>query len=357
MQIAAIGTALPPHRYEQDALIAAFTEFWSRTHFNPRRVEQLHKAVQVGGRNLALPMEEYAQLSGFGEANDAWIRVAQEVGEQAVRNGLERAGLVPTDVDAIFFTTVTGIAAPSIEARLINRLGLRTDVKRVPMFGLGCVAGAAGVARLHDYLAAYPDQVAVLLSVELCSLTAQPQDLSIPNLIATGLFGDGAAAVIGVGDTRAGAMGLGPGAAGPRVRASRSRFYPDTERVMGWDVGDRGFRIVLSAEVPAMVTRHMGDDVAAFLADQGVERAQIESWVCHPGGPRVLEAFEETLGLTEEDLAITWRSLREVGNLSSSSVLFVMSETMATRRPAAGTLGLMLAMGPGFCSELVLIEW
>lgn len=357
MQIAAVGTALPPHRYEQDELIAAFTEYWGRTHHNLRRVEQLHRAVQVGGRNLALPMERYGQLSGFGEANSAWIEVAQEVGGDAVRRGLEAAGLGPEDVDVVFFTTVTGVAAPSIEARLINRLGLRTDVKRVPMFGLGCVAGAAGVARLHDYLLAFPDQVAVLLSVELCSLTAQPQDLSVANLIATGLFGDGAAAVVAVGDRRAEALGLGPGTAGPRVRATRSRFYPDTERVMGWDIGDRGFQIVLDAGVPDMVTRHMPEDLAAFLADNAVSRGDISSWVCHPGGPKVLLAFEESLGVSREDLAITWRSLQEVGNLSSSSVLFVLEETVRTRRPEAGELGLMLAMGPGFCSELVLLDW
>ena len=357
MKIAAVGTALPPHRYEQAELIAGFTRFWGKKHHNLRRVEQLHRAVQVGGRNLALTMEEYEALDGFGAANDAWIRVAQDVGEAAVRDALAKAGLVPADVDAIFFTTVTGVAAPSIDARLVNRLGLRTDVKRTPMFGLGCVAGTAGVSRMHDYLRAYPDHVAVLLSVELCSLTLQPSDLSVPNLIATGLFGDGAAAVVGVGDARATALGLGPGEGGPRVVASRSRFYPDTEDVMGWDVGDRGFRIVLAATVPEMVERHMAEDVAGFLDEVRVPRDAITSWVCHPGGPKVLRAFESSLGLTEHDLALTWRSLQEVGNLSSSSVLFVMRDTIDQRRPAAGERGLMLAMGPGFCAELVLLEW
>lgn len=351
MHIAAVGTALPPHRYEQAELIQAFTRFWSQQHHNPRRVEQLHQAVQVGGRNLALSIPEYEALSGFGESNGAWIRVGLQVGEQAVRQALARAGLQPRDVDAIFFTTVTGVAAPSLDARLVNRLGLRPDVKRTPMFGLGCVAGVAGVARMADYLRAFPDHVAVLLSVELCSLTLQPGDLSIPNLIATGLFGDGAAAVVGVGERR---VDRGDG---PRVIATKSRFYPDTEQVMGWDVGDRGFRIVLQATVPDMVDRFLGDDVAAFLAEQGVARDRITSWVCHPGGPKVLTAFERALGLTEHDLALTWRSLRDVGNLSSSSVLFVLRDTIEERRPAPGELGLMIAMGPGFCAELALLEW
>ena len=346
MYVHSVATAAAPHRYEQDALIAAFLDTWSTQHHNLRRVEQLHRAVRVGGRNLALPIEAYTGLT-FGAANDAFIRVGTDIGAEAVAAALSAAGLHPRDVDAIWFTTVTGVAAPSIDARLCNRLGFRSDVKRVPMFGLGCVAGAAGLSRVADYLRGWPDHVAVLLSVELCSLTLQRADLSIPNLIASGLFGDGAAAVVASGRP----------ADGPRVIATQSRFYPDTERVMGWDVGDNGFRIVLSAEVPAMVTRHIKDDVDAFLAPHGLTRDDIRSWVCHPGGPKVLEAVETSLELPADALGLTWRSLEEVGNLSSASVLHVLRDTLAQRRPAPGTYGLMIAMGPGFCSEFVLLQW
>jgi alkylresorcinol/alkylpyrone synthase len=350
MYIAAVGTALPPHRYEQDELIAGFTRFWGKKHHNLTRVEQLHRAVQVGGRNLALPMEAYEQLEGFGASNDAWIRVGLDVGEAAVRQALAAANLHPSAIDAIFFTTVTGIAAPSLDARLVNRLGLRPDIKRTPMFGLGCVAGAAGISRMYDYLRAWPDHVAVLLSVELCSLTLQPADLSVPNLIATGLFGDGAAAVVATGRPETGIPG------GPRVVATKSRFYPDSEQVMGWEVGDRGFRIVLAATVPDMVSQYLRDDVDGFLAEQGLTRSDIGVWVAHPGGPKVLLAFEQALGITRRDLELTWRSLDEIGNLSSSSVLFVLRDTLGTA-PPPGTRGLMMAMGPGFCAELVLLEW
>jgi alkylresorcinol/alkylpyrone synthase len=202
---------------------------------------------------------------------------------------------------------------------------------------------------MADYLRGHPGHAAALVSVELCSLTLQREDLSIPNLIASGLFGDGAAAVVGLGDAH-------PAARGPRVRASRSRFYPGTESVMGWDIGDTGFRIVLSAEVPAMVERHMRDDVDAFLAGAGLRRADIGTWVCHPGGPKVLQAFEGTLALPPGALQRTWDSLAAVGNLSSASVLFVLRDTLAAGRPAAGEPALLLAMGPGFCSELVLLE-
>ncbi len=199
MKIAAVGTALPPHFYDQATLLAALERRWKDRLFNLERLQRLHANVLVGGRHLALPIEEYDELTTWGKANDAWIRVAQEVGEAAIRQALDRAGLMSTDISAFFFTTVTGVATPSIDARLINRLRMAPQIKRLPLFGLGCLAGAAGIARAADYVRAYPDQVALLLSVELCSLTLQGEDLSIPNLIASGLFGDGAAAVLVAG--------------------------------------------------------------------------------------------------------------------------------------------------------------
>jgi alkylresorcinol/alkylpyrone synthase len=358
-RIAAVGAAFPPHYYDQEQLIAAFRELWGKRHHNLDRIERLHRNVLVGGRHLALPLEEYARIDSWGKANDAWIRVAQEVGAEAVRDALRRAGLSTDDVSTLYTVTVTGVATPSLDARLINRLQLSPRTKRVPIFGLGCLAGAAGVARVADYLAGHPDEVAVLLSVELCSLTLQPEDLSVPNLIASGLFGDGAAAAVLVGGERAAAMSNGGGetAALPRVVASASSFYYDTERVMGWDISEKGFQVVLSAEVPEMVRRHLRADVDAFLAEQGLTRADVKTWVAHPGGPKVLEAMQEELALPDEALAVTWRGLRQVGNLSSTSVLLVLQETMEKHRPEPGSYGLLLAMGPGFCSELVLLQW
>lgn len=373
MHIATVGRAFPEHYADQDTLIAAFRAAWADRYHNLARIEQLHRNVLVGGRHLALPIAEYLEMRGFTEANDAFVRVGTDVGAAAVTDALTRAGLTPRDVDAIWFTSVTGIAAPSIDARLVNRLGFRPDIKRTPIFGLGCVAGAAGVARVSDYLRGFPDDVAILLSVELCSLTLQKADLSIPNLIASGLFGDGAACVVMVGDRRARAMGLTggrgatdaasapPSRAAPRVVATRSVFYPDTEDVMGWQIGSNGFKIILSADVPEMVRRNLRGDVDRFLADQVVDgRAlgydDIAAWIAHPGGPKVLEAMEAVFPLAPDALALTWASLREVGNLSSASVLMVLRETLAAP-PPPGSYGLLVAMGPGFCSELVLLRW
>lgn len=355
VRIAGVGRALPPHYYDQPTLLAALQRRWAGQFFNPERLERLHRNVLVGGRHLALPLEEYEDLTTWGKANDAWIRVAQEVGAEAVLDGLARAGLSTDDIAALIFVTVTGVATPSIDARLMNRLRLNPGVKRMPIFGLGCVAGAAGISRAADYVRAYPDQVAVLLSVELCSLTLQAEDLSIPNLIATGLFGDGAAAVMVVGDSFK--IGDNRESDGPEIVATRSIFYPDSEGVMGWSISESGFGIILSADVPEVVREFLRRDVDAFLADHGLERKDIASWICHPGGPKVLEAMQEALELPDGALDVTWRSLEEVGNLSSTSVLLVLADTLENHRPPPGSWGLITAMGPGFCSELVLLRW
>lgn len=353
MHIAAVGHAFPDHYYEQADLISAFMGFWGKRHFNLDRLARLHENVLVGGRHLALTTAEYEALDGFGDSNDAWIRVAQQVGAKAVTTAIERSGISVDDIGAFFTVTVTGLATPALGARLMNRLSLPTNIKRIPIFGLGCVAGAAGLARAADYVKAYPDQAALLLSVELCSLTIQRDDLSIPNLISTGLFGDGAACAVVVGADHPAAKT----AQGPRIVDSRSVFYPDTERVMGWDISEKGFKVVLSADVPRMVSDNLRADVDRFLAAHDLTVADIDSWVCHPGGPRVLMAFAEALDIDKSALQVTWDHLEQVGNLSSTSVLMVLEDTLRDHRPPPGSKGMILAMGPAFCSELVLVEW
>ncbi len=352
-RIVAVGRALPKHYADQETLIAAFRDAWAGAHFNVERLEELHRAVQVSGRHLAVPIERYKELASFARRNEVWTEAAVDLGEEAVRAGLRRAGLEPREIDRLYFVTTTGIATPSIDARLVNRLGLRPDVRRTPIFGLGCAAGAAGIARASDSLRAFPDQVAVLLSVELCSLTLQRDDLSIPNIISSGLFGDGAAAVVLAGAAR----DLPGDGCEPRVAATGSIFYPGTERVMGWDIVETGFKVVLSAKVPDVVRDHVRHDVDAFLAANGLTRPRIRHWIAHTGGPRVLEAFEETLDLPAGALDRSWKSLRETGNLSSASVLFVLGELLESGDVAKGDHGLLMAMGPGFCSELVLLRW
>jgi alkylresorcinol/alkylpyrone synthase len=348
--LAAVRGVLPPHRYGHDEITAMFGSLLD----DPARtklMERLHESARVYTRHLVLPLDEYPKLVDFGAANDTFIKHAVTLGSEAIVGALTDAGLAPGDVDVVFSTTVTGVAAPSIEARIATEIGLRPDVKRVPMFGLGCVAGAAGIARMHDYLRGAPDEVAVLLSVELCSLTLQHDDDSTANLVASGLFGDGASAVVAVGDARASAFD-----GGAFVLDSRSHLYPNTQRTMGWDITSTGLKIVLDSDVPTLVRQYLGEDVRGFLAAHNLRVDDVTAWVCHPGGPKVIEAIQDVLDVGPDALELTWRSLAEIGNLSSSSVLHVLRDTLH-KQPPVGTPGVLMAMGPGFCSELVLLRW
>lgn len=348
--IAAVHGVLGAHSYPQNELTEMFARLCLPDNDGKAAVaRRLHASTTVVTRHLALPLERYPDLRDFTDANEAFLSVAVDLGAQAVAGALKEAGLDVGEVDLIMSTTVTGIAVPSLDARIAGRLGLRPDVHRLPLMGLGCVAGAAGLARVHDYLRGAPDAVAVLVSVELCSLTVQRDDPSVANMVASGLFGDGAAAVVLTGAER--------DVPGPRIVSSRSHLYPDTERAMGWDVGSTGLRIVLGAEVPELVRRYLPGDVASLLDEHGLTVADIDPWICHTGGPKVIEAIEDVLDLPPDALALTWRSLREVGNLSSASVLHVLRDTLAARPPDGQGWSVLLAMGPGFCAELVLIRW
>ncbi|MFZ0299719.1 MAG: 3-oxoacyl-[acyl-carrier-protein] synthase III C-terminal domain-containing protein [Candidatus Sulfotelmatobacter sp.] len=354
MRIASAASAFPEHYYSQKVLLERLQDYWGPELKNPLLLARLHRNVTVDGRYLAIPAEQYVDIKTWGQANDIWIRVAQELGEKALCLALHNAGLEPSDLGCLLFTTVTGVASPSIDALLINRMKLPTNIRRTPIFGLGCVAGAAGIARASDYVRAYPKQAAALVSVELCSLTLQREDLSVANLISSGLFADGAAAVIVTGAEFEAPEREIPG---PRILATRSVFYPSTEEMMGWNISEKGFRIILSTEVPTLIRENLGRDVDAFLADNGHKRSDLKSFVLHTGGPKVLDASADALGLHNGQLDASWDCLRKVGNLSSASVLCVLEDVMKNRRPEPGTLGLLAAMGPGFCSELLLLQW
>jgi len=349
MRIVGAGTAFPKHYYPQSVLIAALEHHWGSRMENPQMLRRLHTRTGVDGRFLCLPLEEYPGLDTFGKTNRVWQQSAAELGSQSLCRALWSAGVDAGSLSALFFTSITGVCSPSIDAMLINKMGLSPNIRRTPIFGLGCVGGAAGLARAADYVRAYPDQIAALVSVETCSLTLQHDDLSIANLISSGLFGDGAAAVV--------VAGAECDLAGPEIIATRSFFYPGTEDVMGWDITEKGFRIVLSAQVPEVIREHLGADTDEFLRDHDLCRADIGAWILHTGGPKILEATQESLGITREDLAASWECLRKVGNLSSASVLVVLEEFFTRRRPAPGTWSILAAMGPGFCSELVLLRW
>lgn len=361
MNILAVGVSLPGILRSQAELLDELSKAWGDKVTERERtlLERLAKSAGVKTKHLAMNPNEYGECRSFTSRNAVFKKVGKELAEKAVAAACEQAGLSPSLLDAIFFTTVTGIVVPSLDTMIAGPLKFREDIKRVPMFGLGCVAGAAGLARVHDYLKAYPQQAAVLLSVELCSLTLQLDDLSIESIVSSALFGDGSAAVVCVGDEHPLA-----GKGKLRTLASKSRLYPDSAHIMGWDVGSHGFKILLDPGVPKIVETYFADDVKKFLAQSNLAVSDITSWISHPGGPKVLKAIESCLELPTGALAISWGQLESLGNMSSASVLSILRATIERRDLAPRDANykvsgnaLIMAMGPGFCAELVLCQW
>ena len=345
--IAVVEVALPAHVYSQEQVTAELVGRLAPDSATTTVIERVHQATGVSTRHLALPLEDYKNLDSFTTANELYAEHALPLVVSAATEALKSAGIAAEDVDMVFFTTVTGLGAPSLDVALHKALGLKKDVKRIPSFGLGCVAGASGIARVADYLAGHPGSVALVVCVELCSLTIQWDDTAMANIVGTGLFGDGAAVAVMTGTNH-------PLARGPRVVGSQSSLYPDSEEMIGWRIGSTGFRLMLTAGVPAMIDGHFKSDVDEFLATLGKTTADVTAWIAHPGGPRILESFSEALDLDPRELSTSWDVMAGVGNLSSAAILHVLARELDQ---PAGTLGLLFALGPGISAELVALEW
>jgi alkylresorcinol/alkylpyrone synthase len=347
-RIRTVATAVPEYRLDQE-----FVQEHARRIFGDMipRIDRLMPVFANSGirtRYFSAPPDWFLVPHDLAEKSALYVSAATELSAAACRSALERADLEPTDIDSIIYVNTTGLATPSIDARLINVLGLRHDVRRTPLWGLGCAGGVSGLSHACDHARAHPGSRVLLVSTELCGLTFMPDDASKSNLVATALFGDGAAAAVVTGDEVSGS--------GLEILGTRSRFYPDSLDVMGWTVLNAGLQVVFARRIPDIVAESSSEDIGAFLADHGLTLTDIDEFLLHPGGRKVLDAYQTALGLEPEALDRSRGVLRDFGNMSSATVLFVLERYMADRIEERSGYGLISALGPGFCAESILVR-
>lgn len=352
-RILAVATATPHHAYAQQEVRAIAARLFSGLLGEDARLLDVFDHAEIATRHSCVPIERIQEAHSFAEKNARYVEEAVNLGSRVARLVLERAQLDATDVDHILFISSTGISTPSIDALIANRIGLRGDVRRTPVWGLGCAGGAAGLSRARDFALADPDARVLVIALELCSLTFLTGDVSKRNLVALSLFGDGAAAVI-VGGSRVPARNRDTRALS--LRASHSTLWKDTLDVMGWELEESGLRVVFSRSIPNIVVEHVRPSLDAFLASQGLTLAGVRHIIAHPGGIKVLRAYMDALGLDARALVHARDVLRGFGNMSSPSCLFVLERFLASGDIAEGDHGVVMALGPGFSSEYVLVR-
>lgn len=353
--LCSLATAIPPHQVHQ-----AEARQFAHAHFaaafpNITAYLPVFEHAEVETRSLVVPPEWFLQPHTFQACNDLFITWATRLGEEVIHRCLEQAGLTPHDVDHLIVVSTTGLAAPGIDAHLFNRLGMRPHTRRTPVWGLGCAGGVAGLSRAYEYTLAFPHHRALLLCVELCSITFQWDDHSKRNLVATALFSDGAAAVLVSGnDVPQETTHASPPA--PRILGTRSTFFPDTLDVMGWDIVESGMKVVFSSRIPQMVQEFLLSNVSDFLADYGIGIDHISQFILHPGGAKIIRAYARALGVEMGQLAHVQDVLRRYGNMSSPTVFFVYQAFQDQTPLKPGDYGLMIVLGPGFSCEMALIQ-
>lgn len=356
-KILSVSTILPPYEVKQQEAVELTRSLFSEKYKDIERLLKVFQNGDIEKRDVCMPLEWYGKEHDFEERNELYIKNAVSLGVDAVQSCLTKSSLLETavdyeQIDAIIFVSSTGISTPSIEARIMNKLPFRDDVKRIPLWGLGCAGGAAGVSRAYEYCLAFPKENVLVLSIELCSLTFQKDDYSKSNLVGVSLFSDGAACALVSGDQSEIAVNVPV----PSIIGTTSKLMPDSEDVMGWDVKNSGLYVVFSKSIPAIITDWLGPFVHEFLSSYGLSKDDISHFVAHPGGKKVLTAYEKALGFESSMTDISRDVLRNHGNMSSPTVLYVLKRFMESK-PQSGEYGIMAALGPGFCGELLLLKW
>jgi len=347
-KIVSVTTAVPEHQVNQTTARQFAQRIFSNRTSEVERLLSVFDNSQIETRYFSRPLEWFEQSHSLSEKNHAYIESSTALSVKASQKLLEKSGVRPEEIDYIIYVNTTGLATPSIDARLINLLGLRQNVRRIPIWGLGCAGGAAGLSHAYHHLIGHPNEKVLLIACELCGLTFLRDDYSKSNLVATALFGEGAAAVLLAG-AEVKQDGLG-------ILATNSRFFPDSLDVMGWNILDSGLQVIFAKQIPDIIEQHAQSDLTSFLKENGLELADVSRFLIHPGGAKVIEAYERALSLTNGHLSLSSEILRRYGNMSSVTVLFVLEEYIDKFAFGNDGYGLISALGPGFSSESLLLK-
>jgi alkylresorcinol/alkylpyrone synthase len=348
-KIVAVGTAVPPYVLSQSDAKAFARDLYGNSLEQIDNMMSIFENTTIEKRYISCPPNWFREEHTYPERNEIYVKMACQLAEDAIRQCLEQSNIHAKQIDHIYFVSSTGIATPSIDAYLVNQLGLSLHIKRTPIWGLGCAGGVSGLSRAYEYTRCYPSSYVLFVAVELCSLTYRPQDNSKSNFVATSLFGDGAAAVLVVGDEVPLSKPV------PTVVDSMSTIWPNSLDVMGWEVVEDGLKVIFSRDIPTIVHQQVKPVVDTFLAKCEITIDDIAYMISHPGGKKVLEAYQSALQLSKNKFSFSYDVLKYFGNMSSVTVLFVLQQVLLTV-PTSG-YGLMTALGPGFSSELLLLDW
>ncbi len=356
-KITSVSTYNPPYALKQDNIEELTKELFSDKIPQLDRLLSVFKNGEIETRNFCVPLDWHKVEHSFEERNATYVKLATQYSCEVIQSCLQNmnflnAPISTEEIDAIVFISSTGISTPSIDARVMNKLPFSDRVRRIPIWGLGCAGGAAGISRAFDFCKAHPKAKVLVVCVELCSLTFQPNDYSKSNLVGASLFSDGAACVLVCGDE----VEVQTKKKVPSIVNTASKWMPDSEDVMGWEVKNSGLHVVFAKSIPTIISKWLGPFMNEFLSENNCTSDQIKHFVAHPGGKKVLQAYEDTLQLDNRQTSVSREVLKKHGNMSSPTVLYVLERFMLQDIPS-DDYGLLVALGPGFCGEAVLLNW
>lgn len=350
-RLVSVGTAVPPYEIQQSEVQEFAKNLFSRSFEDIDRLLPIFDHTGIEKRRFSMPRSWFEEEHTLADKNNAYIEMACQMGETAIQRCLEQCGMDVAEIDHLIYVSTTGMATPSIDAHLIHRMGMNRHMKRTPIWGLGCAGGVVGLARAFEAAQVDPHHKVILLAVECCGLTFRRNDLSKSNLVATSLFADGAAAALVVGDK----VDKYNPHLGPTMVGAMSTIFPHSLDVMGWEIQNDGLKVVFSKEIPILVKKKIQPLVTDFVQKHKLTLQDIDLYITHPGGRKVLEAYQDALGLSKKYFHISYQILKQYGNMSAVTVLFVLAEELKQQRKRK--YGLVSTLGPGFSAEFLLLKW